>query len=276
MQPLVSVIIPCYYQAKWLPEALGSLEAQTYTRWEAIIINDASPDDTVAVSKKLMQRDPRISLVDLPHNVGLCNARNAGIAKAKGTYLLPLDADDCIAPDYIEKAVEQLENDNDIKLVYGKASYFGLSSKPIDLPSFTYRQLLINNCIFNSAMVRKLDVERVGGYDINMVDGVEDWELWINLLKPSDKVYCLDEVVCYYRQIDGSRSEGFEGNLEKIIRTNKYVFQKHFEKYVSIFGVPQAWLRELVHLKKEKSFWQASFRYRFGRRFTLFLKNIFK
>jgi glycosyltransferase involved in cell wall biosynthesis len=166
--PTVSIIIPCYQQAKYLPEALESLLQQTLQDWEAIIINDASPDDTLAVVNAWLQRDARIRLVDLPENGGVCCARNAGITVAKGTYLLPLDADDTIAPTYLEKAVAILKAQPEIKLVYGKAMLTGTSNQPFALPPYTYRQHLIGNCIFNSALVRKADVDAIGGYDVEM------------------------------------------------------------------------------------------------------------
>ena len=93
----VSVIIPCYKQAVFLPDALESLLKQTYRNWEAIVVNDGSPDNTEEVVRQYMQQDNRISYLP-QQNQGVSAARNNGIKQAKGEFILPLDADDWIKP----------------------------------------------------------------------------------------------------------------------------------------------------------------------------------
>lgn len=105
---LISVIIPCYNQAVYLPEALESLLKQTYTHWEAIVVNDGSPDDTEAVALEYARQFPQIKYVS-QSNGGLSAARNKGIEYAQGTYILPLDADDRISPKYMEEAMRAFE-----------------------------------------------------------------------------------------------------------------------------------------------------------------------
>ena len=102
---MVSVIVPCYNQAIYLPEALNSLLAQTYQCWEAIVVNDGSPDETEKVALEYTWKDSRIKYV-FKENGGLSSARNKGIELAQGEFILPLDADDIIHPEYMEKAME--------------------------------------------------------------------------------------------------------------------------------------------------------------------------
>ncbi|MBQ6527691.1 MAG: glycosyltransferase family 2 protein, partial [Clostridia bacterium] len=102
-QPLVSVIMPCYNDGKYIAESVASLSGQTYSNLELIIIDDGSDDpETVAALDKIAF--PKLKVLHTNH-VGPAGARNCGIAQAKGVYILPLDADDTIDPSYIAKAV---------------------------------------------------------------------------------------------------------------------------------------------------------------------------
>ena len=115
--PLVSVVIPCYNQAIYLSEALDSLLQQTYQNWEAIVVNDGSPDDTENVALGYVEKDKRIKYL-CEENAGPSSARNMGIKYAKGEFILPLDADDLIKPEYIEIAIDTFDKNPSIKLVY--------------------------------------------------------------------------------------------------------------------------------------------------------------
>ncbi len=97
--PKVSVIIPCYNQAEYLQSALASVFCQSFTDWEAIVVNDGSTDDTVEIAAGFFAKFPDCNwkLID-QKNAGLTSARNAGIEAAVGEYILPLDADDMISP----------------------------------------------------------------------------------------------------------------------------------------------------------------------------------
>lgn len=122
--PLVSVIVPCYNQAQFLPETLESIMQQTYHNWECIIMNDGSQDNTDEIAKIWIEKDHRIQYLK-KENTGVCDTRNKGIALAKGTYILPLDADDKIAPQYIEKAIGEFNKNDKLKLVYCNTILFG-------------------------------------------------------------------------------------------------------------------------------------------------------
>lgn len=104
MQPLVSVIIPCYNKAAFLAEALDSVFMQSYSNWECIIINDGSLDNTQNIAKSYAIKDNRFKYL-CQDNQGVSIARNNGIKASSGIFILPLDADDTIEPTYIEKAV---------------------------------------------------------------------------------------------------------------------------------------------------------------------------
>lgn len=164
---MISIIVPCYNQAKYLPETLDSVLAQTYEDWECIIVNDGSPDNTEEVAKDYCDKDSRFKYA-YKENGGLADARNFGIKASMGEYILPLDSDDKIAPTYIEKAIRYFELHTDTTLVYCKADRFDGKNEPWSLPEYNYENLLWGNSIFCSAIYRRADYDKTNGYNTNM------------------------------------------------------------------------------------------------------------
>lgn len=113
--PLVSVVIPVYNTAKYLPRCLDSIIHQTYHNLEIIIIDDGSTDDSYIIAKEYATKDPRIKLIH-QKNSGLSGARNTGIAKATGKYISFVDSDDEITSDFIEKLFQPYQKDQNISL----------------------------------------------------------------------------------------------------------------------------------------------------------------
>lgn len=222
----VSIIVPCYNQAQYLPEALQSVLDQTYENWECIIVNDGSPDNTKEVAQEWVKKDSRFIYL-YKENGGLSSARNAGIAIAKGEFILPLDADDCIGKDYALLAIKAFQKETDLKLVYCKAEKFGDESGSWDLPDFSLYELARQNMIFCSAFFRKEEWERVGGYDVNMVYGWEDWEFWIAVLKDGGYVMRLDVVCFYYRKKVNSMAKKIKPIDKKKLK--EYILRKHID-----------------------------------------------
>ena len=101
--PAISIIIPIYNVEKYLRRCLESVQNQTFTDWEAICVNDGSPDNSADIVREFAARDARFKLVN-KENGGLSDARNAGMAVASGEYILYLDSDDFIHPQTFEKA----------------------------------------------------------------------------------------------------------------------------------------------------------------------------
>lgn len=91
---MISVIIPVYNTAKWLPQCLDSVLGQSYSNIEVILVNDASTDNSLCVCNSYADRDSRIILIDKPSNEGLEQARRSGLAIAKGEYVMHVDSDD--------------------------------------------------------------------------------------------------------------------------------------------------------------------------------------
>lgn len=201
--PKVSVIIPCYNQGSYVDEAVESVLAQTFRDFEIIVVNDGSTDE---FSNRLLAdyRKPQTRVLRT-ENRGVATARNHGIGVATGEYILPLDADDRIAPAYMEKAVAVLDAHPDVGIVYCRAECTGDRAGEWKLPAFSRRGMLLTNQIFCCAFFRRADWQRAGGYNPNMGDGWEDWDFWLSLLELGRDAYQIPEVLFSYRIAQGSR-----------------------------------------------------------------------
>ena len=111
----VSVIMPCYNDGKYIMEAIDSIGKQTYQNWELIIVDDGSDDEE---TKQIINeiQNPKIKVFHTEH-LRPARARNYGIQKAEGKYILPVDSDDRIHEEYMEKAVKKIESNSQIGVV---------------------------------------------------------------------------------------------------------------------------------------------------------------
>lgn len=231
---LVSVILPCYNQAAYLAEALDSVLQQSYKNWEAIVVNDGSSDNTEEIALEYVERDKRIKYIN-KENGGLSSARNRGIESAYGEFILPLDSDDIIKPEYMEKAMEAFDSDSRLKLVYCQGFFFGNKKGLWDLNYKGYKSLLLGNAIFCSAFFRKSDWEKIGGYDEDMRKGHEDWEFFIRLLKGEGLVFQIPLPLFYYR-IKETSMITMATQKEIKAETSFYIYSKNRDSYSFYFG----------------------------------------
>ena len=232
--PAISIIVPCFKQAEYLPEALDSLIAQTFENWEAVVVNDGSPDHTEEIALAYAAKDPRIKYVTL-ENGGVARARNRGIAIARGEYILPLDADDTIAPTYLEKAKAALDNNPALKAVYCQAQLFGSQKGPWGVKYHDYKTLLVVNSIFVTTLFRKADAEAIGGFDEKMISGHEDWDFFIRLLGGDGHVYQIPETLFNYRIKNLSRNTEA---VKRLSDTQYYLLDKNRALYQQFYPLP--------------------------------------
>lgn len=200
--PKVSVVIPCYNHGVFLDEAVDSVLAQSYRDFEIVVVNDGSTDPYTVELLNRYHR-PQTRVLHTP-NSGLSAARNNGIASAAGTYILPLDADDKIAPGYMEKAVAVLEARPEVGVVYCDEMMFGERQGLWRIPPYDATALLFDNLIFPAAFYRRSDWEKTGGYSSRFVYGWEDWDFWLSMSKLGKEVVKLPEPLYYYRIRNGS------------------------------------------------------------------------
>lgn len=223
---LVSIIIPCYKQSKFLKDSIRSVEKQTYRNIEIVVVDEGG-NDNQEIIEAISCSNRELILVET-NKLGLANARNRGIENSTGKYILPLDADDKIEKEYVELAVNVLESNNNIGIVYCRAKYFGNRKGFWQLPDYRFPEVLLSPRIFCSAVYRKSDWEIVGGYCDKFIYGWEDHDLWLNIIKLGKDVIRLKEVLFLYRQHENaSMTDDLNANREKFIYTVQLLVGRH-------------------------------------------------
>lgn len=224
----VSIIVTCYNLAKYLYECLESVQKQTHTNWECIIVDDGSTDNTKQVCDSFMEIDTRF-IYHYQKNQGVACARNVGIALTKGNFILSLDADDKIAPEYLSSVIQTHREHPEATIVYTDCICFDENKSWIwTLPDYSFRGLLDENLITATALIRRSDFEKSEGYD-PLLFIREDWDLWLSILEPSSKVVKIDRPLFFYRQLNTSRNKSIPE--DKWEETKKRLYFKHIKKY---------------------------------------------
>ncbi len=239
----VSVIIPCYNQGQFVADAVDSVLAQTFSDFEIIIVNDGSTDGDTCRLLKDFKREK----VQILHtaNHGLATARNNAITDAIGEYILPLDADDRIEPEYLEKAVALLDTHDKLGIVYCRAKLFGNVETEWLLPPYSLQQMLLDNVIFCSSMFRRSDWEAVGGYDPGMIYGWEDYEFWLSLIELGREVLQIPEILFSYRVA----SDSMVRSKERWQKTE--MFKRIFQRHTKLFSENiEVWINALLDLRE--------------------------
>lgn len=196
----VSVIIPCYNYGHYLAEAVDSVIHQTVQNFEIIVVNDGSSDDTRQVAENLIRKYPhhRIKLINQV-NQGLSASRNNGIKISVGEYILPLDADDKIAPTFLEETVRALDSDPHIAIAYTHLKRFGEKQEILLATPYDFNKLGSENQLSYCSLYRRQAWEAVGGYDEDMRLGYEDWNFWIGCGEKGYFAKLLPKPLFFYR-----------------------------------------------------------------------------
>ena len=223
----ISIIIPCYNSGCYLVEALDSVhDYKGVHSYEIIIIDDGSTDQfTIELLEKLSTK----YVVQRQENKGPATARNTGCRIAKGKYLLFLDSDNKIIPDYIDIGISNLELNAEAGVVYSKAIFFGNDAgrkKFVTLP-FNINELLITNYIDTCTVVKKETWKSVGGFDESPeMFTLEDWDFWLRIYEKGWKFIFIDKELFYYRFREGSLMDGFHKSV-KVNDRMEYIFNRH-------------------------------------------------
>ncbi|MBW4650078.1 MAG: glycosyltransferase [Kastovskya adunca ATA6-11-RM4] len=183
--PVVSVVVPAYNVEKTILETIRSIQQQTFSEFELIIINDGSKDGTLKLVNCI--NDPRIKVFSY-ENAGLPEARNRGIARSTGEFITFIDADDVWTADKIELQLAALQKNPEAGVAYSWTSFMDSEGKtfskdqPVYFEGNVYPQLLMGNFINSGSnvMLRRQAIESVGKFDASL-RSIEDWEYWLRL-----------------------------------------------------------------------------------------------
>lgn len=218
---LVSIIIPTYNCGSIIGITLESIINQSYKNWEAIIIDDCSNDSTKQVIDVYKNKDNRIKYYRLEQNSGAAAARNKGVELAKGTYIAFLDSDDTWEPNKLLKQIKFME-DNQYKFTctyYKKIDESGneLNIVVKSMKKYKYNDLL-KDCPGNSTVI--YNAEKLGKFIIPDIRKRNDYVMWLKVIKESDYLYCLEEVLSSHRIRSGSISR----NKFSLVKYHWYVY----------------------------------------------------
>ena len=221
-KPLVSVIVPAFNAAGTIRQTLESVSAQTYPAMEVIVVDDGSSDSTTAIVEEFTANDARFYLIRQP-NAGVGAARNAGIAKARGKYIAPLDADDLWMPEKLERQVACMEEFGDqTGLVYCWSTLINEKNQLIDrsppcrMAGRLRHAIVLVNLLGNASvpLFRASALKTVGLYltrtEQGGVQGCEDWDLALRIAE-FFSVHVVAEYLVAYRQNGTSMSLNVEG-----------------------------------------------------------------
>jgi glycosyltransferase involved in cell wall biosynthesis len=211
--PRVAVIVPAHDRADLLPEALESIVRQTYRDWEAIVVDDASSDDTYAVASSFAERHPgRITALTLERNVGVGAARTiAARAAPRAELLCLLDHDDALAEDYLTRMVSAYDAAVAAGRRPGVVSCDGLFLTPGGITGETWYGryglvdpvdldgMLRQNCVFARALFSRAAYEQVGGAFAAECRGFDDHDLWLRMLEAGYEAIVIREALAVYR-----------------------------------------------------------------------------
>jgi len=231
---LVSTVIPCYNSGETIVRTISSIQNQTFKDVEIIVVNDGSDD--AKTLKILNNIQKNIKVINIK-NKGLAAARNIGIHEANSKYILPLDSDDYFLPNFIEKAIKLLENNEKIHYVFCNIRMFGEQEGVLDR-NYNYFVQLFNNQLPYALFYEKKIWADVGGYDESMILGYEDWEFNIRLGKYGYHPLKIKEPLFYYNvSASGMLKSKSDNNYISILR---YIRKKHNETY-SIIRLYEIW-----------------------------------
>lgn len=253
---LVSVIIPCFNSpADLFRETLDSVAAQTYPYVEVLIVDDGSTDPAATAFLSTLTDDPAIRLLRTQHG-GPAIARNLAAEAARGEFLLPLDSDDLIAPGYLALAVAAMTENAEASVVYGLAEYVGDRSGPINLPTYSRRDILTTNPLYATCLIRRSSFDAVGGYDPEMVLGLEDHELWLRLCGRFGAPVRLPETVFFYRIRQGSRNGAVVADRRAWVAARSRMFQNNIGLYAEF---PDVLFEQLEAAESELAYWKGRY-----------------
>ncbi|MFC7361105.1 glycosyltransferase family A protein [Nocardioides astragali] len=211
----MSIVIPCFNDGAHLGEAVASAFAQDHDDYEVIVADDGSVDTvTLEALDEAKQHGARVLRCQ---HAGVSSARNAAIGAATGEYILPLDADDRLATTYVRQASSVLDTDPDVGIVGAGTEFFGSGTGEMHPAPPAPAAWLVANQLPVSAMFRRDDWVRCGGYDEDLRWG-EDWHLWVKIVALGRTVRLLSTVGLYYRRRPGQVTENVPWDVQESTR----------------------------------------------------------
>ena len=206
MNDLVSIITPSYNTDAYISDTIKSVQAQTYTNWEMIIVDDCSTDNTSNIVKEFLS-DKRIKYLKNSENSGAAISRNYALREAKGKWVAFLDSDDLWHPEKLQKQIEFMEKGG-YQFSYTNYEEIDEQTRPLNVvitgPKKITKMRMYNYC-WPGCLTVMYDAEKVGIVQIENIQKNNDYAIWLKVCKKAD-CYLLDESLAQYRRRQGSIS----------------------------------------------------------------------
>ncbi len=208
MEALISIITPTYNSQKFIAETIRSVQNQTFSHWEMLIVDDCSTDKTEQIIREFAVMDDRIKFYKLDKNVGAGVARNQAVSLAAGRYIAFLDSDDLWHPEKLQKQIDILQTNN---LAFTFSFYDCIDeagnslNKRVEAPlKLRYWQLFFCNFVGNLTGI--YDTHFFGKIPISSLRKRQDWMVWLTVLKTIKTATPIAESLAFYRVRKGSIS----------------------------------------------------------------------
>ena len=208
MEPVVSVVMPAYNSEKYIEAAIRSVQSQTMTEWELLVIDDGSSDFTCAIVERLAAEDSRIRFLKNQENMGTAKTRNRGLDLCRGEYVALLDSDDLWTSDKLEKQIDAAKKHN-ADLVYCSYAIVGETGEKkcndFIVPEKTDLDGILKKSVISCSTalyLRKIASEFQFSADYYH----EDYACWLSIIKAGKKVIGVPDVLASYRLHSQSRA----------------------------------------------------------------------
>jgi glycosyltransferase involved in cell wall biosynthesis len=228
----VAVIVPVLDAGALLERALRSIEAQTLAPREIVVVDDGSTDPATLALLDDVARRPGVALHRTP-NRGPAAARNLAIERASAPFILPLDADDHLAPTFLERTVPLLSERSDLDVVHTWVGLVGRHRGVWRTGDFALPALLARCTVHVTSLFRRTLWERVGGFDTAFTDGAEDWDFWLSAAAAGARAEGIAEVLTYYHRGPGSRERAARARgtsrdlMAKLATKHRRLYETH-------------------------------------------------
>ena len=233
----ISVIVPVYNVMEYLAECLDSLVNQEYDNYEIIVVNDGSTDDSLTIAKKYQKLYPQKIKVFDKENGGLSSARNYGIDKSGGEYLLFVDSDDCLLPGAIKKLGDIINNENVDIVVYSFMEGANKETARYNQMYGSYddnakKYLLGKPCAPNKLCKKSLFVKNKIIFPVGLY--YEDLATMPKLVKHTKRIKFISDPLYFYRKRDNSIM-------------NKLVYNEKMDAIFEVMSTLRAYFKDDYH-----------------------------
>jgi len=233
---MVSIVMPAYNAAKTIRASVESIQAQTVTDWELVVIDDGSKDDTAAILSELAAGDSRIRFLQNEKNSGASFTRNRAVELAQGEWIAFLDSDDMWKPDKLEKQLRLADEHPDMVICYTASSFINDDGEPYGyvmqaVEKMTYKMLLKRNLLSCSSVMIRASVMK--GVKMPSDKMHEDYYVWLTVVRKCGVAYGINEPLLIYRLCANSKSSNR-------IKSAKMLFNAY--RAVGYNPIAAAWL----------------------------------